>query len=223
MASLPSGYNPLFFGSAVLADGKVVVQGGEYNCPGGNCSADWQSAGALYDPAANTWTATTAPASSNIGDAQSVVLPNGTWMLAECCAIAFGNSSFPVYYTFNESTRSFTTKSNANDGKNDDFDEEGWNLLPNGNVLTVGCLHQQYAAHGHEFGNVQFHNQQMVDCWQHDRTTVGFGLQNRYRQLRGWAGGIASEWHRNRYRRQRLLCGPHCDLHYHHRKVEQGT
>jgi hypothetical protein len=27
--------------------------------------------------------------------------------------------------------------SNANDGKNDDFDEEGWNLLPNGNVLTV--------------------------------------------------------------------------------------
>ena len=137
VASLPSGYNPLFFGSAVLADGKVVVQGGEYNCPGGNCSADWQSAGALYDPAANTWTATTAPASSNIGDAQSVVLPNGTWMLAECCAIAFGNSSFPVYYTFNESTRSFTTKSNANDGKNDDFDEEGWNLLPNGKVLTV--------------------------------------------------------------------------------------
>ena len=137
VASLPSGYNPLFFGSAVLADGKVVVQGGEYNCPGGNCSADWQSAGALYDPAANTWTATTAPASSNIGDAQSVVLPNGTWMLAECCAIAFGNSSFPVYYTFNESTRSFTAKSNANDGKNDDFDEEGWNLLPNGKVLTV--------------------------------------------------------------------------------------
>jgi hypothetical protein len=137
VASLPSGYNPLFFGSAVLADGKVVVQGGEYNCPSGNCSADWQSAGALYDPAANTWTATTAPASSNIGDAQSVVLPNGTWMLAECCAIAFGNSSFPVYYTFNESTRSFTAKSNANDGKNDDFDEEGWNLLPNGKVLTV--------------------------------------------------------------------------------------
>lgn len=137
VASLPSGYNPLFFGSAVLADGKVAVQGGEYNCPSGNCSAVWQSAGALYDPAANTWKGTTAPASSNIGDAQSVVLSNGTWMLAECCAIAFGNSSFPVYYTFNESTGSFTAKSNASDGKNDDFDEEGWNLLPNGNVLTV--------------------------------------------------------------------------------------
>ena len=137
VASLPSGYDPLFFGSAVLADGKVVVQGGEYNCPGGSCTGVWQSAGALYDPAANTWKATMAPATSNIGDAQSVVLPNETWMLAECCAIVFGNSTFPVYYTFNEGTLSFTAKSNATDGKNDDFDEEGWTLLPNGKVLTV--------------------------------------------------------------------------------------
>ena len=137
VASLPSGYTPLFFGSAVLADGKVAVQGGEYNCPNANCNSVWQSRGALYDPVANKWTATKAPASSNIGDAESVVLPNGTWMLAECCAVAFGDSSFPVYYTFNESTLTFTEQSNANDGKKDDFDEEGWNLLPNGKVLTV--------------------------------------------------------------------------------------
>ncbi|MGA7755070.1 MAG: hypothetical protein WCB05_19730 [Candidatus Sulfotelmatobacter sp.] len=136
VASLPSGYAPLFFGSAVLADGKVVVQGGEYNCTSG-CSGIWQSKGALYDPAANTWTSTTAPAKSNIGDAESVVLPDGTWMLAECCAIAFGNSTFPVYYYFNESTLSFTSEASATDGKNDDFDEEGWNLLPNGTILTV--------------------------------------------------------------------------------------
>ena len=137
VASLPSGYEPLFFGSAVLADGKVVVQGGEYNCPGASCSSVWQSLGAIYDPIANKWTATVAPTSSNIGDAQSVVLPNGTWMLAECCAIAFGNSTFPVYYTFDEATLAFTNKASANDGKNDDFDEEGWTLLPNGKVLTV--------------------------------------------------------------------------------------
>ena len=91
----------------------------------------------FYDPSANTWTATKAPSNSNIGDAQSVVLPNGTWMLAECCAISFGHSSFPVYYTFNESTLSFTAKSNSSDGKNDDFDEEEWNLLANGEVMTV--------------------------------------------------------------------------------------
>jgi hypothetical protein len=137
VASLPTNYDPLFFGSAVLADGKVVVQGGEYNCPNSSCSAVWQSLGAIYDPAANTWTSTVAPTKSNIGDAESIVLPNGTWMLAQCCAIAFGNSTFPVYYSFNESTLSFTTLSTSSDGKNDDFDEEGWTLLPNGQFLTV--------------------------------------------------------------------------------------
>ena len=32
VASAPSGYAPLFFGSAVLKDGKVVIQGGESDC-----------------------------------------------------------------------------------------------------------------------------------------------------------------------------------------------
>jgi hypothetical protein len=142
VASMPTGYAPLFFGSAVLKDGKVVVQGGEYNCTG-SCGAVWQSLGALYDPVANTWTSTTAPTKSNIGDAQSVVLSDGTWMLAQCCATAFGNSTFPVYYTFNESTRTFTTKSSSSDGKFDDFDEEGWTLLPGGNFLTVDAYTNQ--------------------------------------------------------------------------------
>src|SRR5258708_5089656 len=119
VASLPSGYEPLFFGSAVLPDGKVVIQGGEYNCPSSRCSGVWQSLGAIYDPAANTWTSTVPPTRSNIGDAESVVLPDGTWMLAECCAIAFGNSAFPVYYSFNESTLSFTQMASSTDGKND--------------------------------------------------------------------------------------------------------
>jgi len=137
VATLPSGYSPLFFGSAVLRDGKVVIQGGEYNCPSSRCSAVWQSLGAIYDPVANTWTSTVPPTRSNIGDAESVVLSDGTWMLAECCAIAFGNSTSPVYYYFNESTLSFTQMSSSTDGKNDDFDEEGWNLLPNNQILTV--------------------------------------------------------------------------------------
>jgi hypothetical protein len=137
VASLPGTYAPLFFGSAVLPDGKVVVTGGEYNCPHSSCSGLWQSLGAIYDPAANTWTATIAPTKSNIGDAESVVLPNGTWMLAECCAIAFGDAAFPTYYSFNESTLAFTNLASSTDGKNDDFDEEGWTLLPNNLILTV--------------------------------------------------------------------------------------
>jgi hypothetical protein len=140
VASLPSGYAPLFFGSAVLPDGSVVVQGGEYNCPGGSCSPEWQAAGAWYNPATNKWTATTAPFASgveSIGDAESVVLPNGTWMLAACCAFLSGASPEPDYFYFNESTLTFTSEANSTDGKADEFDEEGWTLLPNGNVLTV--------------------------------------------------------------------------------------
>src|SRR4051794_26298271 len=31
IASLPDGYGPLYFSSAVLPDGRVIVEGGEYN------------------------------------------------------------------------------------------------------------------------------------------------------------------------------------------------
>ena len=62
---------------------------------------------------------------------------SGRALVSQRRAAYDGHSSFPVYYTFNESTLSFTAKSNSSDGKNDDFDEEGWNLLANGEVLTV--------------------------------------------------------------------------------------
>ncbi len=154
VASLPSSYAPLFFGSAVLPDGKVVVQGGEYNCPGGSCSGDWQKLGALYDPVANTWTSTVPPF-NHIGDAESVVLPDGTWMLADCCSTAFGDGAFPLYAYFNESTVNFTEESNAADGKFDDFDEEGWILLPGGNILTVDA----YTTHTNDSGtNSELYN-----------------------------------------------------------------
>ncbi len=140
VASLPTGYDPLFFASAVLPDGNVVIQGGEYNCPGGSCTPDWQSLGAYYNPATNTWTSTTAPIPDSWeaeGDAESVVLPNGTWMLSACCAEIVGHSTFPLYFYFDESTLSYTTEANATDGQFDDFDEQALTLLPNGNILTV--------------------------------------------------------------------------------------
>ena len=92
--------------------------------------------GAVYDPVANTWTSTTPP-DDLIGDAESDVSPDGTWNITLLALLATGNAS--VYYYFNESTLSFTIQANASDGKSNDgdFDEEGWNLLPNGDVLTV--------------------------------------------------------------------------------------
>ncbi len=53
----------------------MSVEGGEYNF---GQPAETRL-GAIYDPVANAWTSVTAPTSwQSIGDAQSVVLPNGT-------------------------------------------------------------------------------------------------------------------------------------------------
>ena len=61
IASLPSGYGPLFFGSAVLKDGRVLVEGGEYNQYGSGFS----KLGAIYDPVANTWTSVNPPSKAS--------------------------------------------------------------------------------------------------------------------------------------------------------------
>jgi N-acetylneuraminic acid mutarotase len=59
MANLPSGYVPDAFASAVLADGRVVITGGEYL----NGFFTLTNLGAIYDPKANTWSNLPAPAS----------------------------------------------------------------------------------------------------------------------------------------------------------------
>ena len=58
VASLPSGYSPEAFASAYLADGRLLIEGGEYNF-GQFVLTDL---GAVYDPAANTWTPVNPPA-----------------------------------------------------------------------------------------------------------------------------------------------------------------
>jgi hypothetical protein len=125
LGSMPSNYAPLYFGSAVLADGKVIVNGGEYNTTA--CRQVETNLGAIYDPVANSWTAVSAPPGwSEIGDASSVVLENGTYMLGNCC-----NSNQAL---LNESSMTWTQ---IGTGKHDANSEEGWTLLRNGNVLTA--------------------------------------------------------------------------------------
>jgi len=127
IAAMPSNYGPLYFASAVLPNGYVMVNGGEYN--GSGCASAETNLGALYDPFTNTWTAVSPPSGwSSIGDAQSVVLANGTYMLGNCCydyqALLTGGSSG-------------WTQTGPGNGKGDANSEEGWTLLPNGNVLVV--------------------------------------------------------------------------------------
>jgi hypothetical protein len=139
IASLPAGYAPLYFGSAVLPDGRVMIAGGEYNASSGqNCQAVWTNQGAIYDPKKNKWTSVAPPATwSTIGDAQSVVLADGTYMQANCC-----NKEQAL---LDASTLTWTIT-----GKNkyDVNDEEGWTLLPDGTVLTVDAYVFKYRPNG---------------------------------------------------------------------------
>ncbi len=134
-ASLPSGYAPLYFGSAVLPDGKLIVNGGEYNF----CNSQETNLGAIYDPVANSWTSVTGPGWSQIGDAQSVVLSNGTYMLGNC-----GCNNNSAQALLNEASMTWTLVGN---GKQDVNSEEGWTLLPNGNVLEVNVFDPPYAQY----------------------------------------------------------------------------
>jgi len=57
LASTPAGYSPLYHSSAVLPDGRVIIEGGEYNF----LKPAWTNLGAIYDPLANTWTSVAPP------------------------------------------------------------------------------------------------------------------------------------------------------------------
>ena len=145
LASLPDGYSPLYHASAVLPDGRVIIEGGEYNFSNGVFHAVWTDQGAIYDPLANTWTLVAPPPffggfgnfPRTIGDAQSVVLFDGTFMLADCCTRDTA--------LFDAITLAWTPT-----GKNkfDIHDEEGWTLLPNKKVLTVDAYVFAYDAGG---------------------------------------------------------------------------
>jgi hypothetical protein len=120
-------YAPQYDASAVLPDGRVIVMGGEYN----NGQAVWTNLGAIYDPVANAWTAVTAPSGwTQIGDAESVVLASGSFMLASCCANPDADA------ILNPTNLTWTSTGAPNAGL-DYQDEQGYELLPNGNVLTL--------------------------------------------------------------------------------------
>ena len=133
IASMPAGYTPLYFASAILPDGRMIVEGGEYI--GEN--AVWSSEGAIYNPLTNTWASVAPPPGwTNIGDAASEVLPDGTFMLQHPCNTCVNNPNNTVDAALlNPRTMKWQVIQPL--GKNDPNDEEGWTLLPDGQLLTI--------------------------------------------------------------------------------------
>ena len=146
-------YAPLYFVSAVLANAQVIVEGGEYingeknivrGCPPPpqGCPV-WSTKGAIIDPRAMnpTWVAVPRPAGwgdpnmqNGTGDAQSAVMSNTNFLLANSM------TRQAAYYT-PANNPPWTAAGTA--GKFDINDEEGWNLLPDGTLLTVDAYVQQ--------------------------------------------------------------------------------
>jgi len=124
VASLPTGYSPEAFASAVLADGRLLITGGEYNF----LNFTLTNLGAIYDPAANTWTNLPAPKGwKYIGDSPSTVLANGDFLV--------GNKLTKQLREYNPVTSTWTALPSK--GKSDWDAEEGWTLLADGTVLTA--------------------------------------------------------------------------------------
>jgi hypothetical protein len=131
LAPPPAGYAPYASAEAVLADGRVLFVGGEYNqddyqLPFGPHALTNMSA--VFDPVANSWTMIPAPPGvPYIGDVPSSILPDGRFI--------FGSKLDKSMWTLDPATLSWTAVPAT--GKNDAFAEEGFTLLPGGTILTV--------------------------------------------------------------------------------------
>lgn len=116
-------HSRLYFASAVLADGRVLVAGGEYSDAGGD-TTDCE----IYDPLLNQWKQVTPPAGwGAVGDAPCCVLPDGRVLL--------GSIQSTDTAIFDPATDSFTAAA----AKDDASSEETWTLLPDETVLSVEC------------------------------------------------------------------------------------
>ncbi len=196
LASTPAGYSPLYHGSAVHPDGRVIIEGGEYNF----LTPVWTNLGAIYDPLTNTWAPVNPPTGwSTIGDAQSVVLFDGTYMQANCCT--------PQAALLESKALTWTS---TGSGKFDVNDEEGWTLLPDKKVLTVNAYVFQYdpAGMNSEFYNLasgKWHSagSTVVQLW--DSATNCGGAASQEVDLAARRDGLL---HRSEQLRRR----PHCHL-----------
>lgn len=128
-ASLPSGsgYVPDAFASAVLADGRVVILGGEYN----KGVFTLTNLGAIYDPVNDQWSMLAPPAGWDyIGDSPATVLPDGRFIV--------GNKLDERIAVMDPATLQWTALGST--GKSDFNSEEGWTLMPDGTILIEDVL-----------------------------------------------------------------------------------
>jgi len=141
LSSPPSGYAPYAGAQVVLADGRVLFVGGEYNqnqyglpfAPSGLTNMS-----AIYDPVTDGWTMIAAPPGvPYIGDPPSVVLPDGSFV--------FGTKLGKEMWRLDPVNLTWTSLPAT--AKADDFAEEGWTLLPDGEIFSIDVGSPRHAEH----------------------------------------------------------------------------
>jgi hypothetical protein len=121
---------PLYYGSAVLRDGRVFRAGGEYD----NFVPLDINVVEIFDPVADTWTPVASPPGVTIGDAVTCVLRNGHVLLGNI------GGGPPVVYDPVANTWTPTGPK-----ANNTTSEETWALLADGCVLTLDCFGHPHA------------------------------------------------------------------------------
>jgi hypothetical protein len=122
-----------YFASAMLADGRLLVCGGEYSDASGVNLEDKSNRCEIYDPVADAWTEISPPVDANgaawghIGDAGCALLADGTFLM--------GNSDDHQTAIFNPAAMSW----NLTTDKHQRSAEESWTLLQDGAVVTANC------------------------------------------------------------------------------------
>jgi hypothetical protein len=141
ISSMPAGYEPYAGAEAVLADGRVLFVGGEYNqnvytLP--FALSGLTNMSAVYDPVADSWQMIAPPPGvAYIGDVPCAVLPDGSF--------EFGDKLGQDMWRLDPTMLTWTSV--AATGKADHFAEEGWTLLPDGDLFTIDVSNPLHAEH----------------------------------------------------------------------------
>ncbi len=127
----PSNDQRMYYASAVLSDGRLIVCGGEYS---GTNTGVWTNKTEIYDPVADTWKEINPPTGwNNVGDSPCVLFPDGRLFIGK-----YNETKTAIYNPINNAWTAGPNKPSSSS-------EESWVLLPDNTVISVRCNSSQRA------------------------------------------------------------------------------
>lgn len=146
IARLPDGYAPFAYAAQVLADGRVIIAGGEYNL---DCTSlgdnGMSNMAAVYDPNKDSWTQVRPLKDFVIGDSPSIVLADTTLLVGGQDASA---GTADLMAKLDPTKMAWTRVSPKTTASTL---EVGWTLLPDGKVFTLSTFCERNRSQAYTF------------------------------------------------------------------------